>query len=156
MGNNLEQLEIHQGNVIKEFRSGGNVRTALLPSSLFLRIQLLVLCPRQDPRTYHCSWNLNETSLEALLLRFPSTSAALRLEFITARNDLGASFRLSARNGVNMSSVSNPGMFYVTTEEWAACCAFDPHAAHAPRSQIVGANNTTSSSIASDESYISE
>ena len=116
----------------------------------------MVLCPRQDPRMYN-SWNsFDETSLEALLMRFPSTAAALRLAFITARNDLGASFRLSARNGVNMPSVSNPGMFYVTTEEWAACCAFDPHAAHVPRSQINGANNTTSSSIASDESYISE
>ena len=153
MGNNLE-LEIHQGNVIEEFRRGGNVRR-LLPSSLSLSIQLLVLCPRQDPCTYN-SWNsFDETSLEALLMRFPSTAAALRLAFITARNDLGASFRLPARNGVNMPSVSNPGMFYVT-EEWAACCAFDPHAAHVPRSQIVGANNTTSSSIASDESYISE
>ena len=154
MGNNLEQLEIHQGNVIEEFRSGGNVRRSL-PSSLFLRIQLLVICPRQDPRMYN-SWNsFDETSLEALLMRFPSTSAALRLAFVTARNDIGPSFRLPARNGVNMPSVSNPGMFYVT-EEWAARCDFDPHAAHVPTSQIVGANNTTSSSIASDESYISE
>ena len=89
-------------------------------------------------------------------MRFPSTSAALRLALVTARNDIGPSFRLPARNGVNMPSVSpNPGMFYVT-EELAARCAFDPHAAHVPRSQIVGANNTTSSSIASDESYISE
>ena len=52
-----------------------------------------------------------------------------------------------------MPPVSNPGMFYVT-EEWAARKAFDPHAGHVPRSQIVGA--TTSSSIASEESYISE
>ena len=152
MGNNLEQLEIHQGNVIEEFRRGGNVRRYYqvvyfwefnfwfyVQDKIHARIIVHgILLTRRHWRRYFWDFQVPQ-------LRYGLSSLLLGM------------IRLPARNGVNMpSAVSNPGMFYVTTEEWAACCAFDPHAAHVPRSQINGANNTTSSSIASDESYISE
>ena len=105
---------------------------------------MFVLSAQQDPSHYAIPFN--ETTLEALLLRFPHTSVELCIALLEAQANLGNSFRLPARNGLNMPSVMIPGMFYVT-ETWAAQCALTESAVNVTTTEhIVGANYTTSSS----------
>jgi hypothetical protein len=152
MGNQQNTL-VMESNIIEEYIESRRSRR-VLPAS-FLPAKLLVLCPQQDPASYSFLNRYAESSLEALLDSFPTTPLALQYALILARNHLGPElFRLPGRNGINLPSIAQPGMFYVS-EYWAQQyqigneLGIDAEVEQA--FGIVGANNTTSSSIVSNE-----
>ena len=72
---------------------------------------------------------------------------ALQHALLWARDQIGPLFRLPYRDGTNLPSVEQPGMFYVS-ERWAN--QYESENANADNVGltfgVVGANNTTSSS----------